>query len=130
MPTTEQHLQLSHGQLSIALITLAAGGLAGTALTGDLAACRRRTAGDATVPAIGPSTECAAVVQDEPFAARAVCLKQLTELTPAVWPNCVDGGTGAHPFYLIADPVWSRREPLMGVVTGLRLTCGFVGGAS
>lgn len=37
MPTVEQHLQLNHGQLSIALLALAAGGLAGMALTGRLA---------------------------------------------------------------------------------------------
>jgi predicted MFS family arabinose efflux permease len=36
MPTIEKHLQLSHGQLSIALLALAAGGLAGMALIGRL----------------------------------------------------------------------------------------------
>jgi MFS family permease len=36
MPTIEQHLNLSHGQLSIALLALALGGLAGMSLTGRL----------------------------------------------------------------------------------------------
>jgi fucose permease len=36
MPTIEKHLQLTHGQLSIALLALAGGGLAGMALTGRL----------------------------------------------------------------------------------------------
>lgn len=36
MPTIEHHLHLSHGQLSIALLALALGGLAGMSLTGRL----------------------------------------------------------------------------------------------